>query len=64
MRKADSFVARPATAPSKVFDTTGPQSRGFVSPTIVSSAGVPYCTESDVIPLRNSVVVAIPPRLA
>src|SRR5207237_1981477 len=57
---AVSFVSSRATVPSNVFAGAGPQSRGFVSPAVTSSAGVPYSTESTVMlpPARDSVAIA------
>src|SRR2546430_1024793 len=47
-RNAVSFVSSPAAVPSNVFAGAGPQSPGFVSPAVTSSAGAPYSTESTV----------------
>ena len=60
---AVSFVSSPATLPSRVFESTGPQWAGFVSPTIASSAGIPYRTSSDVRRLGRTCTVAMAARL-
>src|SRR5207247_3682664 len=64
LTNAVSFVSSWATVPSNVLAGAGPQSRGFVSPAVTSSAGVPYSTERTVMAPPAPDSVAIAPRSA